>query len=402
MSRLPRRQRIGAHRTTAILVGLVAVLSTLVSAMPSGAAAHPVAHARARAVLQEFPVGTTDPADPSGMGPPGPNAFPGYVETYSTDFSGTVLPPGWEVFTGAASGDPGSQWGAAHVSVDGGVLSLTAYQDAAYGNEWVTGGLCLCGAGQAHTYGAYFVRSRVTGAGPTLVELLWPAVGWPPEIDFNETSGVTTGATATVHWTPANLQQQLAIRVDETQWHTWGVIWTPTSILYTIDGRVWGEITNPVEVPTVPMTLHIQQQTWCSSGFACPTSDQSTQVDWVAEYEAAPSQPMDVGLFARGSSYPTTAIRTQVEQLAERVRAQGVRLVSLTGYGDAPSSSLRTQVVGRARALAVRSLLVHDLAQLHDPGVIVTVANVVRAQSVASTVVAASRMLYRRVVAHIG
>ena len=25
-----------------------------------------------------------------------------------------------------------------------------------------------------------------------------------------------------------------------TQWHTWGVIWTPTSITYTVDGSVWG------------------------------------------------------------------------------------------------------------------------------------------------------------------
>jgi hypothetical protein len=32
------------------------------------------------------------------------------------------------------------------------------------------------------------------------------------------------------------------------------------------------------------MVLDLQQQTWCSSGFACPTSPQSMDIAWVAEY----------------------------------------------------------------------------------------------------------------------
>ena len=234
-------------------------------------------------VTTSYPVGNRDPSEPSGYAPPSANALSNYSQSYVSDFSGTSLPAGWNVFTGQPGGDPGAQWDAAHVSVSNGVLSLNTYQDPSYNNEWVAGGLCQCGLAQ--TYGAYFVRSRVTGAGPTNVELLWPATNvWPPEIDFNETGGTTTGTSATVHWGSANNQDQRTTNVDMTQWHTYGVIWTPTTLTYTLDGAVWGTVTNSSEIPSVPMTLDLTQQTWCSSGFACPTAPQSMQIDWVAEY----------------------------------------------------------------------------------------------------------------------
>jgi beta-glucanase (GH16 family) len=228
-------------------------------------------------------VGSPDASEPSGYAPPSANSLAGYSQSYVTDFTGTSLPAGWYVFTGQPGGDPGAQWGAAHVGVSNGLLSLNTFQDPNYNNEWVAGGVCQCGLSQ--TYGAYFVRSRVTGAGPTNVELLWPAANvWPPEIDFNETGGTTTGTSATVHWDSANNQDQRTMAVDMTQWHTYGVVWTPTTLTYTVDGRVWGEVTKASEIPTIAMTLDLTQQTWCASGFACPTSPQSMQIDWVAEY----------------------------------------------------------------------------------------------------------------------
>jgi hypothetical protein len=230
-----------------------------------------------------YPIGNADSSEPSGYAPPSANALSNYSQTYVTDFGGSSVPSGWNIFTGQPGGDPGAQWGAAHVSVLGGLLSLNTYQDPSYNNEWVTGGLCQCGVAQ--TYGAYFVRSRVTGAGPTNVELLWPSASvWPPEIDFNETGGQTNGTSATVHSTSSNSQDQRTYSLDMTQWHTFGVIWTSTSITYTVDGNVWGTVTKASEVPQIGMTLDLTQQTWCKSGFACPTTPQSMQIDWVAEY----------------------------------------------------------------------------------------------------------------------
>ena len=235
-----------------------------------------------------YPVGDPSGSDPSGLAPPSATALAGYSQSYVTDFNGSSLPSGWSTYSGTPGGDPGAQWADSHVTVGGGLLSLNTFQDQAYGGEWVAGGLCQCGV--AKTYGAWFVRSRVTGAGPTNVELLWPAAPvWPPEVDFNETSGVSTGTSATTIWAingSNRSQVQSRLTIDMTQWHTWGVIWTPSSITYTVDGRAWGSVTTPSDIPNQAMWLTLQQQTWCSSGFACPSAPQSMQIDWVAEYNS--------------------------------------------------------------------------------------------------------------------
>jgi beta-glucanase (GH16 family) len=172
------------------------------------------------------------------MAPPSADALAGYTQSYVNDFSGTSLPAGWD-------------------------------------NQ--------CGLSQ--TYGSYFVRSRQTGPGPTTVHLLWPVARvWPPEIDFNETGGDVTSTSATVHFDNPTSIDQRTLKIDMTQWHTWGVIWTPSSITYTVDGQVWGKVAVASEIPDQAMTLDLTQQTWCSQGYACPTSPQSTQIDWVAEY----------------------------------------------------------------------------------------------------------------------
>jgi hypothetical protein len=235
----------------------------------------------------DYPVGIVDASEPSGMAPPDGSAMSGYQQSYVSDFGGSSLPDGWDVFTGNPGGDPGAQWARSHVTVSSGTLNLNTWKDPAYGNEWVTGGLCQCGV--AHTYGAYFVRSKVTGPGPSQVELLWPQGNhWPPEIDFNESSGTVDQTTATLHFGATNRQDQRALNhVDLTQWHTWGVVWTPQSVTYTVDGRVWGSVHLASEISNVPMTLDLTQQTWCSSFWACPTAPQTMQVDWVAEYSAS-------------------------------------------------------------------------------------------------------------------
>jgi len=235
-----------------------------------------------------YPVGVTNASEPSGYAPPSGLALPGYSQSYVTDFSGSALPSGWVSYSGKPMSDPGAQFGVAHVVVGGGLLQLNTWRDPQYNNIWVTGGLSQSAV--TNTYGAYFVRSRLTGAGPTGVELLWPADNsWPPEIDFSETAGDASNLTATVHFGPASvnhIDQRALGNVDMTKWHTWGVIWTPTSITYTVDGNAWGSVAVGAEIPNVPMTLDLQQQTWCDSGWACPSAPQSMQVDWVAEYRA--------------------------------------------------------------------------------------------------------------------
>ncbi len=282
-------QLLGATTTTSGETTTTQPLATTTTSVAPATTTLPVTTTTTATVAGlPYPVGDVSGSEPSGMAPPSGSALTGYRQSYVTDFGGTSLPNGWSSYSGKPGGDPGAQWADSHVKVEGGLLSLNTFQDSAYGGEWVAGGLCQCGV--SHTYGAWFVRSRVTGAGPTNVELLWPSASvWPPEVDFNETSGVSTGTSATTIWAisgSSRSQVQSRLSVDMTLWHTWGVIWTPTAITYTVDGRAWGTVNTASEIPNQAMWLTLQQQTWCSSGFACPSAPQSMQVDWVAEYNS--------------------------------------------------------------------------------------------------------------------
>jgi hypothetical protein len=232
-----------------------------------------------------YPIGIPNTAESSGMAPPSATAIPGYTLTYSNNFEGTKIPAGWTVYHGTPMGDPGAQFGTAHVVVGDGELRLNTWRDPRYQNRWVTGGLCQCG--KPAKYGAFFVRSRDTGGGASEIQLLWPASNvWPPEIDFNESAGRLNSTSASDHFGPTNQLDQRELRINMTQWHTWGVVWSPKSIEYVVDGIVWATVTDPSEIPTVPMTLDLQQQTWCSEDRLCPQKPVSMLIDWVAEYKS--------------------------------------------------------------------------------------------------------------------
>ena len=233
-----------------------------------------------------YPVGVVDHLEPSGLAPTPANALAGYSLTYVSDFPGTAVPDGWDTFTGKPGGDPTGQFASSHVAVGGGMLFLNSWRDPAYGGRWVTGGLCHCGHPQ--TYGAFFVRSRITGAGPNESDLLWPFNNqWPPEVDFNETGAVASSTSWTVHFGGDNSIVQQTLRVDMTKWHTWGVIWTPTTLTFTVDGHSWGALRLPAAIPQLPMTLDLQQRTSCAVPSACAGLRQSMLVDWVTEYAPA-------------------------------------------------------------------------------------------------------------------
>src|ERR1700722_10907087 len=131
----------GRGRSTTVLIALATLVGALGSTGLSVAGAQG-APTRARSVQPHlaYPVGTPDPTQPSGEGLPSATALPGYTLSYETDFPGTTLPAGWDVFTGIPGGDPGGHFGASHVVVGGGLLQLNTYRDPQWGNRWVTGG----------------------------------------------------------------------------------------------------------------------------------------------------------------------------------------------------------------------------------------------------------------------
>lgn len=227
-----------------------------------------------------------------------PGAYPGWRLVYSTDFSGTSLPPGWDGYRGEPGGDPDGYWDPANVSVSGGELHLrtTANDDPNQGGVASTGGVAFYGNPQA--YGMYLVRMKgdyESGLAINNLAILWPAAAnvWPPEVDFyQDLGGSRQSFSASLHAGPDGEGSCCVISSptqdsNGTQWHTYGVKWTPTTIVYTIDGRQWGtiyrsQLASPAQWPTIPMNLTLQSQ---NQGTAQPGSGTETMtVDWVAEY----------------------------------------------------------------------------------------------------------------------
>jgi beta-glucanase (GH16 family) len=233
-------------------------------------------------------------ADPSGEAMPIGN-LPGWNEVFSDDFNEAALDPSkWLTYWGVPGGDPAGWFDPSHVTTSGGVLDIATYQDPADGDKWAGGGVSLR-PGLSQTYGKYLVRFRFSaGVGVAHTLLLWPADNsWPPEIDFSEDNGSNRQIdTSTLHYGSNNTQQSATVSVDLTQWHTFGVEWSPGKIVYTLDGTDWATMTG-AQVPSVPMALAMQTQSWACGGNweQCPDASTPARVDldidWVVAYALA-------------------------------------------------------------------------------------------------------------------
>jgi hypothetical protein len=222
------------------------------------------------------------PAAPSGAGVPG--NVPGWRLTYSTDFPGNSLPSNWGAYSGQPGNDPDGQWDPANVAVSGGELHF-------YASNGATGGVSF--GGNPQTYGMYQVRMKgdyEPDFNISNILLLWPDSNvWPPEIDFFEDSGGYRGNyLATVHPGPnGENDNQVHVNVNNnnaTEWHTYGVQWTPSTITFTVDGQSVGSVSqsDTGSWPNIAMNLDIQSQ---NLGPAQPPNGTETMtVAWVAEY----------------------------------------------------------------------------------------------------------------------
>jgi beta-glucanase (GH16 family) len=151
--------------------------------------------------------------------------------------------------------------------VSGGVLQEVA-------NETPTAGTNQAGAAETYpytsgmvttfnsfsfTYGYVSVVAKLPGGAGT-----WPAIwmlpengAWPPEIDIMENYGSTNQIQTTVHWGAANTQAYANVTTSAnltTSYNTYGLLWTPTSLTWYLDGRAVFSYSG-VGVPTTPMYL---------------------------------------------------------------------------------------------------------------------------------------------------
>jgi hypothetical protein len=214
--------------------------------------------------------------------------LPGWHQTLADDFNGFNTSD-WYAYSGEP-GD-GGYWAPSHVTTSGGNLVIKGYQDPAFSNRWVTGG--ISGTGD-QTYGKWTMRFRMDdGKGLGYAMSLWPRPEIRPwYIGFAENYANNSHfSKAALHYPDVSGHEVIdkkEISVDSSQWHTWDVEWTPTKITCRLDGQIWAGYTN--NIPTIPMHIAIQDQAWCCGCAGRPCPDSSTpkevdlQVDWVVQY----------------------------------------------------------------------------------------------------------------------
>jgi beta-glucanase (GH16 family) len=175
---------------------------------------------------------------------------------------------------------------ASNIVTGHGYVSLQTRYNAAL-RRWTTAGMCLCNQKSLRrTYGQWLMRARVSAGDSRVVALLWPSVGWPPEIDFYEMGGRGVQGsrrlnTMTVHYGSAaqNYMIHSSERGNFTTWHTVGVRWTPTRIQYLLDGKVTDTITS--HIPHQQMWFGLQT---APSRGAKPSRPVHFDIDWVKVY----------------------------------------------------------------------------------------------------------------------
>jgi hypothetical protein len=246
------------------------------------------------------PTGQQGSGDPSGENPF--TTLSGYTLDYVQEFNGDTMPSGYDEYNGTPGGVSSSQ--------SQFVPSMCTFSNGEA--HLLANGIDTCGLqyyGTPQTYGAWFARlqspSEPSGVSVGNVFLLFPANNeWPPEIDIYEDHGTRTATSSSVINTVGGAcgsspsPQCLSSYVqsngnsggtanDDTQWHTYGVEWTPSGVTWFIDGRVVftapaSQAPSGSQQPDTQMYMDLQSEN--TTGAAAPAGMTSMNVDWAEEF----------------------------------------------------------------------------------------------------------------------
>jgi hypothetical protein len=247
------------------------------------------------------PTGGQSGTDPSGQNPA--TTLSGYTLKYTQEFTGSSLPSGWGEYEGVPGGETSSEaeWEPGMCAFSGGEAHFMA------------SGIDSCGmhyTASPQEYGAWFARLQATPEQAnqlfTDIFLLWPHNNqWPPEIDVYEDEGNRSSTIATLWNTVGNacgaspssscLYQYTqtnggngGVANTDTQWHTYGVEWTPSGVSWLIDGKVIftapaSAVKSPAQQPALTMDMALQSENLAGSPGASSSED-TMNVDWVEQF----------------------------------------------------------------------------------------------------------------------
>lgn len=228
---------------------------------------------------------------------------PGWKLTWQDNFHGTGFPSGWISDDGGNGfGDRQLEWNTAANarSSPGGGLVLTATKGGAGRECWY--GPCTYTGAKIETtfsqaYGLFEARIKLpAGHG------LWPAFWMIPaassqsaagEIDVVEVNGTQPYlVSGYVH--NQNVRNYRAASVLDTptasQYHTYGVEWTPRGITWLLDGQSYGHINAypgwPFDQPFKMLLTLAVGGTWPGAPSAATVFPAHMLVSWIRVYQA--------------------------------------------------------------------------------------------------------------------
>ena len=211
-------------------------------------------------------------------------------------------------------------------SVQDGILNITATQLTAaqsadnYGLEWASG-ILTTKPSFSQEYGYFDVRAKLpAGQGFWPAFWLMPENGsWPPELDVMEDLGgnpntvyMTSHSDAT--GTHTYLQSAAPVSGTTTSFHDYGVLWTPTELVWYIDGNEVAEQATPSDMHTpmyMLLNLGVGDSTAWGGGPNGSTPTSATmQVDYVHAYSLAAAPTSIVASTPPVSTASTTSATT--------------------------------------------------------------------------------------------
>jgi beta-glucanase (GH16 family) len=196
---------------------------------------------------------------------------------WADDFNGTQVDRNkWWVYDGPGNDNNGIRT-PDRVSQANGAVTLTCTTDERCGGMM---------ANHPQRYGTWVARVKMSPGEENVhpILLLWPLDDvWPDhgEVDYMEASYPERQATdGFLHFGHNNDQTYGKVNIDLTQWHVFGVTWTPTSMTYYVDGQQWFQDTDPAHMPPVAMnpTIQIDAQ-------GPIKQSQTMEVDWLRIYD---------------------------------------------------------------------------------------------------------------------
>lgn len=299
--------------------------------------------------------------NPSGIAMPTTSGNPDFgTVLLADDFDGTTLSSKWGKYSGKSGdseqGGLSVQWLPSHVQLPGdGTVELITQWEATGGTQpmLLNGGFGSWGIPN-FLYGKveFCFRREFNIPNDHFIGLLMQP-SWDSEDDTYEDSGKNLAETSTAHWGGAAHQLQRPENgIDTTQWHVWGVEWTPVGYTYTLDGAPWGSATTAEGVvANEAMWLGLQTEYEGAQLSADPGAVNHTFIDWVVIWAYTPGATGATGPGPSGSSGASGATGSSGSSGSTAVGATGA--TGATGAQGTPGLTGPQGVAGATGAQGV-------------------------------------------------